>query len=226
MSRIIDRDDIVNGVYFTRARSSRYALNPSSWAAFDESSRLHSDKEGAIELLTSAGWTADANGSFYKPGKKAAYFSIRILVNSDSPERVRIAETIAGSMDLIGLRASVDKCSPQSFATRISAGNYDMFIGETELLPNGDLTPLAVTGENSFGYSSAEVDALIAQQSIVTREADIKNVDRALCEKLYEDCPFAPICFMKKSMVTSAKLKSGVDPSVGGYVRDTVHWSI
>lgn len=226
VSMLADRDDIVNSVYYMRAQSSEYAVNPCSWAAFDKSSKHHADAQGAIELLTSNGWSEDSGGAYYKSGARTLYFSVRILVNEDSAQRVQIAETLAEAMNAVGLRAVVDKCSAEAFPARILARNYDMFIGETALLPNCDITPLAVTGQNSFGYSSPEVDALVAQLGIVTLEADIRNVTQALYERLHEDAPFAPICFMKKSMVTSAKLRNGVNPSVGGYVRDTVHWGV
>ena len=226
VSMLLDRDNIVNSVYYTRAAASDYAINPSSWAAFDTNKKHHASPEGAVDELIDNGWSTAQNGSYFRPGTKNVYFSVKILVNGDSPERVRIAEDLAAAMNAEGLRASIVKCGSQEFAARISARNYDMFIGETELLPNGDLTPLAVTGQNCFGYSSPDVDALMAQLSILTKEADIKNAERVLCERLNTDMPFAPICFMKKSLITSAKLKSGVDPSVGGYVRNTENWGL
>lgn len=226
VSMMIGRDDIVNSVYYTRAAATDYALNPASWAAFDPNKKHHASVEGAIDELKNNGWSEAPNGSYFKTDQKNIYFSVKILVNSENPERVKIAETLAAAMNAAGLRASLDKCDSQGFAARITARNFDMFIGETELLPNGDLTPLAATGQNSLGYSSQDVDALMAQLSILTKEADIKNAERALCEKLHTDMPFAPICFIKKSLVTSAKLKSGVDPSVGGFVRNTSHWGI
>ena len=226
VSMLLDRDDIVNSVYYTRAAATDFALNPASWTAFDTNKKHHASAEGAIDELINNGWSKAPNGSYFRSDAKTVYFSVRILVNSENAERVRIAETLAAAMNAAGLRASLDKCGSQEFAARITARNYDMFIGETELLPNGDLTPLAATGQNSLGYSSPDVDALLAQLSILTKESDIKNAERSLCERLHKDMPFAPICFLKKSLVTSAKLKSGVDPSVGGYVRNTSHWGI
>ena len=226
VSMMLDRDDIVNSIYYTRAAATDYALNPASWAAFDPNKKHHASAEGAIDELINNGWREAPNGSYFRSDTKNVYFSVKILVNSENPERVKIAETLAAAMNAAGLRASLDRCGTQAFAARITARNYDMFIGETELLPNGDLTPLAVTGQNSLGYSSPEVDALIAQLSILTKEADIKNAERALCERLHTDMPFAPVCFLKKSLVTSAKLKDGVDPSVGGFVRNTSQWGI
>ena len=226
VSMVLDRDAIVNSVYYTRAEATDYAVNPGSWAAFDTGKKHHASADGAIDELVNNGWSAAPNGSYVREGAKNVYFSVKILVNSDNPQRVKIAETLAAAMNAAGLRASLDRCGSQEFAARITGRNYDMFIGETELLPNGDLTPLAATGQNSLGYSSPEVDALLAQLSILTRDADIKNAERALCERLHTDMPFAPICFLKKSLVTSAKLKNGIDPSVGGYVRNTSHWGI
>ena len=110
--------------------------------------------------------------------------------------------------------------------SRIEAGNYDMFIGETKLLPNGDLTSLVGSAGNYFGYANAEVDALLAQMGTVTLESDIKAVSISLYEKVRDESPFAPICFAKKSIVTSAKIKYGVNPSDTGYVRAAESWGV
>lgn len=225
ISYLIDRDDAVSRVYFTRAAAAAYALNPSSWAAFDTAKKHNSDISAAKEQLAAGGWELNSNGVYTTINNgKLVSFTVKILVNRDSAERVRIAQALCNNMKAMGIAASVEKCAEAEFSARITAGNYDLFIGETELLPNGDISLLAASGENSFGYSSNEVDVLIAQLGTLRLESDIKEVTRQLHEKLYTDAPYAPICFLKKSLVTGAKLEYGITPSVSGYVRATKYW--
>ena len=225
VSYLIDRDEIVSKVYFTRAAAVYYAVNPSSWLAFDTNKKHIADTTGAREQLADGGWTLNSSGIYTRiQNKKLISFTVKLLVNSDSPERVRIAEMTAEAMKNAGMLATIEKCSSEQFAARIAAGNYDLFIGETELRTNGDVSVLAATGSNSFGYSSAEVDARLAQLSVVMLNDDVKLVTRELHEKLFDDAPYAPICFLKKSLVTSARLTYGIDPSISGYVRASRLW--
>lgn len=226
VSMLIDRESVASHIYYSRAAASRYALNPQSWLAFESENKLRSDETAAITLLSEAGWETDERGIYYLPGARATYFTVDILVNSESEERVAIAESLAKKMATIGINARVLKCSGEEFNSRISALNYDMFIGERELLPNGDLTPFVGSSGNYFGYSDTSVDALIAQLGTVQFEADIKSVSQKLYETVYTEAPFAPICFLKKSMVTGAKIKYGVNPSIEGLVRESENWGV
>ena len=211
VSYLIDRDNIVSNIYYSRAAASEYAINPSSYAAFDASKRHGADSDAAVMLLDEAGWKPNNNGVYVKTGK-GTYFSVRILVNSESEERVRIAEELAEGMTALGMRAVVDKCGAAAFSSRLDAKNYDMFIGETELLPGGDITPLAATGYNCMGYSDAAVDTILAQLGTLNSEEDISSVSQMLYTKLWEDSPFAVICFLKRGIAVTSRLVWGVEP--------------
>lgn len=226
VSYLIDRDDIVSNVFFTRADAVYYAVNPSSWMSFDTNKKHIADLTGAQEQLAGGGWTLNRNGIYTKVnGKSLLTFSVKLLVNSDSPERVKIAEKISENMKNVGMLVTIDKCPSEAFASRVTAGNYDMFIGETDIKTNSDISVLAATGINTFGYSSPETDALIARLSVQTLNDDVRATTRELHEILFNDAPYAPICFIKKSLVTSARIAYGVDPSISGYVRATQNWS-
>lgn len=227
VSMLIDRDSIATHIYFSRAEAADYAINPQSWLNFDTRDKLRADAQGAAMLLREAGWQTDGDGRYYKEqGRRSVYFKVSILVNSDSPQRAAAAEDICGRLRTAGISAAVEECGYEEYSRRIGSGNYQLFIGETEIPPNNDLTELAGSGGNYFGYANAEIDTLLTQMGTVTLENDVKAVSIALYEKLREESPFAPICFAKKSVVSGAKLKQGVSPSISGYVRDTEKWSV
>ena len=227
VSELINRKYIAGNIYFSRAEAARYPLNPESRFYPQTTTGVRGDTSSAEKVLTDKGWKTDKRGIYYYSDKVSiTYFSVNILVNSDSPERVKIAEEISKTMNSVGMPNTVTKCSDSEFISRISSGNYDMFIGETELLPNNDLTYMASSGSNKFGYSSPETDTLITQLGMLSAENDIKAVWENLCLKIDEDCPFAPICFLKDSLVTSAKIKNGVEPSFENSVRFTKEWSL
>lgn len=227
VSQVIDRDRIEKRIYYSRAQASSLALNPSSWMELETKSKLKSNAAGAQDALRDGGWTADANGTYKRETNgRLVYFSVNIIVNSESIERVKIAEEICSKMNTAGMKASVTECTSEQFEYRVQTGDYDMFIGQTELMPNNDVTPLVASGGNSFGYSDQTVDSLLAQLSALQNAGDVKSVCTELYNKLADDVPFAPICFMKKSLVTIAKIKDGVNPSMEALVRETRNWRV
>lgn len=227
ISRLIDRDAITSNIYYSRAVSSEYALRPGAWLSFETRKRLRSDSWEAGQFLSNAGWRPDRRGVYNRPnGKGVMYLTVSILVNSDSEARVAIAESIAEWLNKDGIIAKVEKCPGADFNSRIESHNYEMFIGEIEVLPNNDMRELVGSQGNYFGYADEEMDTLLWQMGTVQGEEDIVSVSNRLFEYIRTEVPFAPICFIKKSLVTSAKLKSGYSPSAAGYIRNTENWSV
>lgn len=227
VSLLLDRRNIASHTYFSRAEAVNYAVNPTSKYYPEKSEKFTADVSAAENELKNGGWKEDSRGVYYYADNVGmTYFSVTILVNESNPERVAIAEALSSAMTKVGMRNSVIKCSAEEFEQRIDVGNYDVFVGETELQPNNDLTDMLFSGINMFGYSDSETDILLEQLCILKNENDKTNISRNLYERIKSECPFAPICFMKESLVTSAKLKSGVTPSVADFVRQTEKWSV
>ncbi len=223
---IIDRKNIVSHIYFSRALESFYPINPDLRFYPSVTGNVRGDQGKAEETLKSGGWKKDKNGSYFLPlDDKTIYFEIEILVNSEDEKRVAIAENISKTMSEMGMKNTVVKCSESEFYSRISSGNYDMFIGETVLPPNNDFSELLI-GQNLFNYSDEKTETLLTQLGTLTLEKDKIEVYNEFFEHFESECPMAPICFLKESIITSAKIKSGVSPSISGVVTRTENWSI
>ncbi len=227
ISLLIDRDAITTTIYYSRAVSSEYAINPQSWLSFETRTKLHADTWSAAQLLAQDGWTSDSRGIYCKQiGGKLTYLSLSILVNSESEQRVAVANQLAQWLNNNGIIAKVNSCDYTQFNAMIAAHNYEMFVGETELLPNNDMTGIVGSAGNYFNYAGNEMDTLLWQLGTVQLEADVQSVSNRLYELIHTEAPFSPICFLKKSLVTGAKIKSGFNPSIQGFVRETENWSV
>lgn len=227
ISLLIDRDSIVTNIYYSRAVASDYAINPQSWLSFETRTKLRADPWSAAQLLAQDGWSADSRGIYYREtGGKLTYLTLSILVNSESEQRVAVANQLAEWLNNNGIIAEVNSCDYTQFNEMIAEDNYDMFVGETELLPNNDMTNLTGSAGNYFNYANTEMDTLLWQLGTVQLEADVQSVSNRLYELIHTEVPFTPICFLKESLVTGAKIKSGFDPSIQGFVRETEKWSV
>lgn len=228
ISNVIDRDAIVTHYLHSRAESSDYALNPSSWLNFDARTHLKSNNSEAELLLEQAGWKHDSNDSLYNTfgGKMMLYITPEILVNSESDERIKIAEDLCDKLNNFGIRASVKQVTYDIYESRIKSGNYDMYIGEAELLPNGDISEFVSSAGNYFKFSSNDIDLLLAQMGTVKDDEEKKAVAIKLFEKVREESPFAPICFRKESLITSSKVKKSEKPDVTTFIKNTENWGV
>ena len=227
VSMLLDRKNVATHIYFSRAVATNYPINPSSEYYPKSAGKLNTDSGAVEKELADNGWKKDKRGVYYYADNNGmTYFSINILVNSESEERVTIAENLSSEMTKNGLRNSVLKCSGEEFEQRILDGDYDCFIGEVNIQPNNDLTDMVCSNSNMFGFADNETDILLSQLGTLTSKTDKQDISLKLYERIKSECPFAPICFLKDSVVTSAKLKGGVSPSIENFIRQTEEWSV
>ena len=78
----------------------------------------------------------------------------------------------------------------------------------------------------NISNSDEKTKTLLAQLGTLTLEKDKAEVYNEFFEHFESECPIAPVCFLKESIITSAKIKSGVSPSVTGVVTRPENWSI
>lgn len=78
--------------------------------------------------------------------------TVRLLVNSDDSLRVRVAQEISNMLNACGLIVTVDPRSSEDFVGALKAGGYDLYLAQTKLSPNMDLSHFfSADGELSYG---------------------------------------------------------------------------
>lgn len=227
VSKLVDRKNIVSHIYLSGAEAVVYPINPDSYVYPETEINLYKDLSTAEEELATNGWKLNANDIYFiSETSGTTYFTVEILVNGDNEKRVKIAEELSKTMNNMGMFNNVTKCSSDEFSNRINSGNYDMFIGETELAPNGDLSDLLLMEDNIFNYSNESCNAILTQIGTLTTTENIKAVWSNLADIIVEDAPVASICFIKDSFITGARIKTGIEPSITATVRKTENWSL
>ncbi len=226
VSKLIDRKNIASHIYFSGAEATAYPINPAYSVYPQTDVNLYTDVTTAEEILKEKGWELNINRIYQFVGTSSAtYFTVNILVNKDDECRVKIAEELSKTMNDMGMFNTITKCDSQQFINRIENGSYDMFIGETELAPNGDLSEL-LSNNNILNYYNVNCDAVLSQIGTLTDTEQIKKAWTDLSDLVIDDSPFAPICFIKESIITSSRIKSGVNPSPVSSVQRTENWSL
>ncbi len=134
----IDRDMLTEEYYRGFARSATLPASPlSPYYNKNLAERYKYDSEKFAEAVSNAGMV----------GNKVVF-----LVNSDDSLRLRVARHIAQMLEAGGLEVELKALSTNAYVEAMKARNYDLYLGQTRLSPNMDLSAFFATyGNLSWG---------------------------------------------------------------------------
>lgn len=122
----IDREYLVTEYYRNFAKASTLAVSPGSpYYSRSLANRYAYDPAKFTQALSSAGLLGH---------------SIRILVNKDDSMRLRTARAIGEMMDACGLIVEMKELNGDSYNETLVYRTYDIYVGQTRLSPNMDLS--------------------------------------------------------------------------------------
>lgn len=79
-------------------------------------------------------------------------WQITLLVNSDDTMRVRAGRAIAQMLRAEGLQVTISEVDGNTYRTALKKGEYDLYLGQTKLSPNMDLSAFfAAKGTLNYG---------------------------------------------------------------------------
>lgn len=212
LSRSFDRDTVSGSLLAGHADATCLPFSPHSAlhsAQHEQTGRY--DPSAALSLLSDAGYTAGEDGLLQRYGTP---LSLTFIVNTDNPFKVTIAEYLTEELAHMGISVDLQKLSWDEYMTALTYGNFDLYLGEVALLADFDLTSLLEYGGtlNYGNYSSGETSALLGTLRSCSEEAQ-PQAAAALSEQFLIDCPFAPLCFKKYSVLTQWQIVSGLTPT-------------
>ena len=134
---------------------------------------------------------------------------VTILVNSDDSLRVRVARSIAEMLKSCGLNATTKELGDKDYVYTLKARKYDLYLGQTKLSPNMDLTEFfAKNGVLSWGgIDDANVYALCLQA--------IENHGNyyTLHDTIMRSGMLCPVLFRSYAVFATRGLVTGLTPS-------------
>ncbi len=126
LTHAIDRDLLVKKYFRGFAHSATLPASPS----FPHYSTALAENYGyQPEKFTQAVTDAQMTGS-----------AIVLLVNREDPLRLRTAQAIAEMLTAGGLTVTIPEVTGQDYLNKLKWGEFDLFLGQTKLSPNMDLT--------------------------------------------------------------------------------------
>ncbi len=154
ISSAIDRKAICKDAFFNTAQPAKGYFHPLlKDTASVQSIKTDSDLEITVENLSKIGYN-NKNEDGYYVDENGKHHIFNMIVNKDSRLKVVAAKTIASQLRSAGIELTVTECSFSEYQNRLLSGSFELYLGEMSVLPNYDMSPLAVAG-NSAAYGVA-----------------------------------------------------------------------
>ena len=191
----VDREMIVEEYYQGFAHAASLPASP-QFPGYDEklAARYTFDSEKFADAVRNAG-KMDAE--------------IRLLVNKKDSLRLRVAREIAAELEKCGLTVQLSAVGPVTYQHYLNVQEYDLYISETRLPPNMDLSAFFSTrGELRKGNLADTTFYAMCQEAL----ANVGNFYN-LHELVMEDGRVCPILFSTYSVHATRGLLTGLTPS-------------
>lgn len=193
ISAAINRTELIDD---NLSISGYVALSPvhPDWYLYDSYAVLHGFDAGyAKELL---------DGATPK---------LKLVVCSDSSEKLTIAQSIAFQLKSVGIETEIKEYDKSAYLSAVEQRNFDLYLGEVKVTPDMDLSPLCGTGGalNYGGLSVSSVDDALASYKAQGGKAAAKT----LMEALDAECPVIPLYYVQKEVAAPTAVLEVLTPT-------------
>lgn len=191
----IDRDAIVSEFYGGFAHSATLPASPlSPYYSTQLASKYEYDSEKFSQAVSDS----------YMTG-----YTVRFLVNNTDTMRLRVARSIAKMLEACGLMVEMMEYSGDTYMYFLNAREFDVYLGQTKLSANMDLTAF-FRGGGALRYGGL-VDADI--YAVCTQALANRGNYYNLHQKIMEDGRLCPVLFQTYSVHATRGLLTGLTPS-------------
>ena len=132
-----------------------------------------------------------------------------LAVNANDTLRVRVARRIAADLEQYGLKVRVEEVPSKEFADFLEEGKFDLYLGQTKLSPNMDLSAF-FEEDGALSYGGLADAALYA----MNQEALANSGNRYnLHEQIMEDGNLIPILFRSYAIYATRGVVTELTPA-------------
>lgn len=228
----INRSDIVGDAYYGNGTVANGIFNPRFTAAsgFQTLENVNNNKI-AIENLEKIGYN-NLDNEGYRVTSTGKRITLSLLTNSDNQARVATAQLIKRQLGDVGIEINIKSVPYAQYLSSLSSRSFDLYIAETQLLNNMDISELVTPG-GSMAYGivkpaapSEETTSSKSDESVENTEPqkplDINLTAAAAVKGFYEgkytlgdiataclsEMPIVPLMYRSGVVMFSPKLKA------------------
>lgn len=234
ISSALDRSAICSTAYYNNAEPASGFFNPYfKPASVHQTIEKTPNVKITVENLSKIGYN-NLNSSGFYANTSGNNPSFTLLVNSENASRVSAAGLIAAQCKAAGIQINVVECSYEQYAARLASGDFQLYLGEIQILDNMDFSNLVIAGgsaaygvgleknssdgptdassENGEGEAQAAPQSNSCEQMISAyRNGECGISD--LAGTLITEMPQIPVCYLKSVLFYDSSIIGGVSAS-------------
>lgn len=225
LEMLCDRQRIVDVEVYSKGQVAKVPINPSAWF-YPEIAEETRDLEAIKGILQKDGWKKDESGYFRDYEGARQDLTLRILVNKDNEEKVRIAKNISESFKSFGIGVSLTEVDFDRYREEVSQMNYELFIGEVLMDESLDPSFLTTSSGNYFGYQNPVLDEILGEMARTSDTSSIMAWATKYGEVFNDEVPFIPLFFRKETVIYNKNIAGIAPPNNCQIYRDIDKWYI
>ena len=212
ISYAVNREEIISEVMTGYATAATMPIHPEWFMCGEKEFITKANNNAAQKELQKNGWEL-VDGVFRKTQEEKKHTAtFKILYNEDNSARESIAEIIKKNLEELGFGITIEKVTFEDYQTRISEGDYDMFVGSYKISPDVDFSFVAGEG-NLFGYDDEETEKAIETIRTKYSNSGIEQGYGAVIERFEKTVPIVGLFFEEKTMIHSNRIKGELSSS-------------
>ena len=195
LTHAINREYLTETFYRGFARSAELPASPLS-PFYDTSlaERYRYDSAKMTAAVEAAGFTGA---------------SITLLLNADDSLRLRAGRAIGDMLTACGLKVTINEVNSAQFSEQVKWGKYDLYLGQTRLSANMDLTAFfAKNGTLNYG-GLADTTAYAMCLESLANQGNYYNLHK----EVMDDGQLCPILFRSYAVYATRGLVTKLTPS-------------
>ncbi len=220
LSSGIDRQKICKDAFYNNAMPATGFFNP-IWEVTKslQNIEITENPQITVENLKEIGYNElDSEGYRRKTG---SYLGFSLLVNSENLSRVAVANIIAKQLKQHGIKITVQSVPYNEYQSRLTNGNFDLYLGEIKITENMDFSSLVLNGGSAaYGIKAPQVlvDETIGQPiqtemtlSCATVINGFYNGENSISDvavTLQSDMPIIPICYRTGALFCNENIEN------------------
>ena len=194
MTQAIDRNEIIENLYYGLAIECTSPFIPQMWAYNDQIEALPYDPEGAKQLLAEAGFTdSDGDGWLDRDGKR---FEFEMMTNHGIQIRNDILVMVQEHLGRIGVKVKPVILEWTVMLERHKASDFESILSGWRIGTKVDLAPIwscearKVGGYNRVDYCNVEVDRLNSAARGILNFDEARPMFYEAQRIIYDEQPF------------------------------------
>lgn len=230
----IDRQAIIESVFFGHATQSDLPIHPDSWVLSGSSNIYGFNMDKARQELEKLGWE-DRDLDGYYEDEDGKDITLKLITNSYNPLRQKTADLIVENLNQLGIHVVKDypdnipdNLTEKDIAEhwnnvkeKISKGDFDIALLGWNLSPVPDLT----FAFPYLGYNNDVMNEALAQLNSSNEEGKLKAHERVQ-SIILQDLPYISLFFKNQALLINNKIRGNIDPTFYDIYRNIEEWYI